>query len=91
MRPLHRVPAPTALTLDLQLTIPTPSPTPAMRPTQPWHSTALLHNLCRWITACCRPVPFERRWIRPELRGWEAPTDILARRHTYLYMRSLSG
>ena len=91
MRPMKRVPAPTALALDLQLTIPMPYPTTPARPTQPWRPTALLRNLCMWISSCLRPAPFERRWISPELRGWEAPTDILARRHTYLYMRSMSG
>jgi hypothetical protein len=91
MRPMKCVPAPTALAIDLQLTIPMPYPTTPACPTQPWRLTALLHNLCLWITSCLRPAPFERRWIRPERRGWEAPTDILARRHTYLDMRSMSG
>ena len=91
MRLMKRVPAPTALALDLQLTIPMPSPTTPAHPTPLWRLTALLHNLYRWISSGLRPAPFERRWIRPELRGWEAPTDILARRHTYLYMRSMSG
>jgi hypothetical protein len=91
IRPMTRIPAPTALALDLQLTIPMPDPTTPARPTQPWRPTALLRNLGRWLSSCLRPAPFERRWISPELRGWEAPTDILACRHTYLYMRSMSG
>jgi len=91
MRPLKRVPAPTALALDLQLTIPMPAPTTPTHPTPPWRPTALLHTLGLWLAACLRPAPFARRGSRPELRGWEAPTDILARRHTYLYMRSMSG
>jgi hypothetical protein len=91
MRLMQRVPAPTALAMDLQLTLPTPDPTTPACLTHLWRPTALLHTLCMWITSCLRPAPFERRWISPEIRGWEAPTDILARRHTYLYMRSMSG
>lgn len=91
MRPMKHIPAPTALALDLQLTLPMPSPSTPVRPTQPGRPTALLRDLYRWITAGLRPAPFERGWISPALRGWEAPTDILARRHTYLYMRSMSG
>jgi hypothetical protein len=91
MRPKQRVPAPTTLARDLQLTIPLSYPTPPARLTQRWWPTALLRTLCQWLSSCLRPAPYERRWISPELRGWEAPTDLLARRHTYLYIRSLSG
>jgi hypothetical protein len=91
MRSMKRVPAPTALATDLQLTIPMPDPTTAVRLTQPWRPLARLHDLCTWLISCLRPAPFEHRWIKPEICGWEAPTDILARRHTYLYIRSMSG
>jgi hypothetical protein len=52
---------------------------------------ALLQGLYTWVVSCLRPEPFERRWIKPESRGWEAPTDILARHHPTLYLRAFCG
>jgi hypothetical protein len=91
MRHPRMVPAPTALALDLQLTIPTPYPTTPARSTQPWRSRALLHGLYMWVVSCLRPAPCERRWSTPESRGWEAPTDILARQYPTLYLRACCG
>jgi hypothetical protein len=81
----------TAIAMDPQPPLTTIYPTTPALPTQEWRPAALLHVLYTWVTSFLRPSPFESRWIRPELIGWEAPTDILARRHTYLYIHSMSG
>lgn len=62
----------------------TPLPTPRRR------RTLLANFLQTFVAACTRRRPLESRWIKPDLRT-ETPVDILARKHTYLYIRSLSG
>ena len=59
--------------------------TPRRRP------AAFLHFLRSLVTSWTRTRVFESRWINPDLARWETPSDMLARRHTYLYIRSLSG
>ena len=72
---------------DLMATYPI---TPAL-PTPRWRPVALLRVLRIWMTSLTKRRAVESRWIRPDLLRWETPTDILARKHTYLYIRSLSG
>lgn len=72
---------------DLMATYLTPSALPT-----PWRKpAALLHSLRNRLTSWTRRRAFESRWIRPDQPRWETPTDVLARKYTYLYIRSLSG
>jgi hypothetical protein len=66
---------------------------PMMRPslTQRWRPAAFLHCLQTLVASCTRRRPLESRWIRPDLPQWEAVTDLLARRHTHLYIDSQLG
>ena len=58
----------------------------------PWRKpAALLHALRNRLRSWTRCRTFESRWVRPDLPRWETPTDLLARKYTYLYIRSLSG
>jgi len=59
--------------------------TPRRRP------AALLYFLRNCVRSWMGRHTFESKWIRPDLPRWETPNDILARQHTYLYIRSLSG
>jgi len=64
--------------------------TPAL-PTARWRPAALLHTLYTWMSALTRPRTDKRQDTRPDFPRRETPTDILARRHTFLYACSLSG
>jgi hypothetical protein len=72
---------------DTSDTHPTTTPFLAPRRRQA-HLLALWHTL---MTACMRRRPMQSRWIRPDLPRLETSTEFLARRHTYLYIHSLSG
>jgi hypothetical protein len=65
-----------------------PTTLPLLTPQQPGR---LRHYLQTLVASCMRRRPLESRWISPEQLRLETPVDILARRHTYLYIRSLSG
>jgi hypothetical protein len=65
-------------------------PTTLPLPTPRWPSR-LRNFLETLVGSCMRRRPLESRWISPEQLRLETPVDILARRHTYLYIRSLSG
>ena len=73
----------------LSNTLSTP-PTTLPLPT-PQRLSRLRNFLETFMVSCLRRRPLESRWISPEQLRLETPVDILARRHTYLYMRSLSG
>jgi hypothetical protein len=60
-------------------------------PTLPRQSSRLRNFLETLVASCLRRRPLESRRISPEQLRLETPVDILARRHTYLYIRSLSG
>lgn len=79
------VTAPIAEHHDLLETCPTPLAIPRQRP------AALLHFLWNLVPSWMRRRTSESRWIRPDLPRYETPIDYLARRHTYLYIRSMSG
>jgi hypothetical protein len=59
--------------------------------TPQWKPIALLHVLRTWITSLTKGRMYERQDIRPDFPRQETPTDILARKHTFLYACSLSG
>jgi hypothetical protein len=52
---------------------------------------ALLHFLRNLLASWTKPRVSESRWIRPDQPRWETPAELLARKHTYLYIRSLLG
>jgi hypothetical protein len=71
---------------DTMSTQPTTLPFPTLR-----RPSRLRHFLETLVASCMRRRPLESRWISPEQLRLEMPVDILARKHTYLYIRSLSG
>jgi len=81
---------PVTISIDTQPEHTTADPT-TLLPTPRRKPAALLHFLQTVMTSWMRRRAFESRWIRPGLPRWETPTDYLARHHTYLYIRSLSG
>lgn len=88
---LHMTEAPATVAIDEQHNLTATSLTTPALPT-PWRKpAALLHSLRNWLTSWTRRRAFESRWIRPDLPRWETPIDLLARKYTYLYIRSLSG
>lgn len=88
---LHMTEAPATVPVDEQHNLMATSLTPALLLT-PWRkSAALLHALRNRLTSWTRRRAFESRWIRPDQPPWETPTDLLARKYTYLYIRSMSG
>jgi hypothetical protein len=71
---------------DTMSTHPTTLPLPT-----PLRLNRLRNFLATLVASCVRRRPLESRRISPEQLRLETPVDILARRHTYLYIRSLSG
>jgi hypothetical protein len=59
--------------------------------TQRWRPAVFLHCLQTLVASCTRRRPVQSRCIRPDLPQWEAVTDLLARRHTHLYIDSQLG
>ena len=83
--------APATISVDTQHDLMTTDPTTTPLPTPRRRPATLLHFLQSLVTSWRRRRAFESRWIRPGLPRWEASTDLLARRYTYLYIRSMSG
>lgn len=91
MRQTRTVPVTMAIAID-----PQPDPLSTSLTTLPlsapwWRPAALLHVVHTWMTSVMRHHASERRGIRPDFPRQETPTDILARKHTFLYACSLSG
>ena len=89
MRHTTGIPATLALNVPLDLLAIYPI-TPAL-PTARRRPVALLHTLSTWVSALTRRCTYERQDIRPDFPRQETPTDLLARKHTFLYACSLSG
>lgn len=88
---LHMTEAPATVPVDAQHDLTATSLTPSLLLT-PWRKpAALLHSLRNRLTSWTRRRAFESRQIRPDQPRWETPTDLLARKYPYLYIRSLSG
>jgi hypothetical protein len=81
----------TAIAIDPQAPLSATYPTRPTLQTQPWRPTALVHLLRTWMASVTRRRTDERREIHPDFPRRDTPTDLLARHHTYLYARSLSG
>jgi hypothetical protein len=74
---------PLAVTSDLLTTAP---------PATAWGRLAtLLHSLQMWMTMVTRYSASARRAIRPDYPRQETPTELVARKYTFLYAKSLSG
>ena len=89
MRHTTGIPATLAMNAPLNLLATYPR-TPAL-PTARWRPVTLLHTFSTWVSALTRRCTDERQAIRPDFPRQETPTDMLARKHTFLYACSLSG
>lgn len=85
MRQTNTIPA--TIAIDAQSNALTTGPLS----TPQWRSGALLHVLRTWVASLTRRRTDERQDIRPDFPRQETPTDLLARKHTFLYACSLSG
>ena len=83
--------APTTTSIDPQHHLMEMHPMMSPALTQRWRPAAFWHCLQTLVVFCRRYRPIESRWIRPDLPQWETVTDLLARRHTHLYIHSLLG
>jgi hypothetical protein len=83
--------APTTAPSDTQHDFIVMHPTTRPSLTQRRRPAAFLHCLQTLVASCMRRRPIESRRIRPDLPQWEAVTDLLARRHTHLYIDSQLG
>ena len=68
-----------------------PSLVTPVLPTPWWRLAALLHGVQTWMTAVRRHQASARRDIRPEFPRQDTPTELVARKYTFLYAQSLSG
>ena len=87
---LHMTEARATSAIDEQYDLLTAPPTTALA-TPRRRPAALLYFLRNSMLSWTRRRTFESKWIKPDLPRWESPDDMLARKHTYLYIRSLSG